>query len=87
MDILKSVHLGKRLHSQTCMRHFSEKHHIYLGNEQAMLFVDGSGRYGPAAKLQGEGSRKESDAMLGRLRGHRLSGAEEKVRIGCPRCV
>jgi len=27
MDILTSVHLGKRLHSQTCMLHFSAKHH------------------------------------------------------------
>jgi len=28
MDILTSVHLGKRLRSQTCMLHFSAKHHI-----------------------------------------------------------
>jgi len=27
MDILTSVHIGKRLHSQTCMLHFSAKHH------------------------------------------------------------
>jgi len=27
MDILTSVHLGKRLHLQTCMQHFSAKHH------------------------------------------------------------
>jgi len=27
MDIVTSVHLGKRLHSQTCMLHFSAKHH------------------------------------------------------------
>jgi len=30
MDILTSVHLGKRSHWQTCMLHFSEKHHICL---------------------------------------------------------
>jgi len=28
----------------------------YLGNDQAMLFVDGVGRYRAAAKLQGGGS-------------------------------
>jgi len=28
MDILTSVHIGKRLHSQTCMLHFSPKHDI-----------------------------------------------------------
>jgi len=27
MDILTSVHLGKRLHLQTCMLHLSAKHH------------------------------------------------------------
>jgi len=31
MDILTSVHLGKRLHSQTCMLHFSAKHHNSRG--------------------------------------------------------
>jgi len=30
MDILTSVHLGKRLHSQTCMLHFSAKHHTQV---------------------------------------------------------
>jgi len=29
----------------------------------------------------------DSDAMLGRLGGERLSRAEEKIRIGCPRCA
>jgi len=29
MDIRTSVHLGKRLHSQTCMLHFSAKHHTW----------------------------------------------------------
>jgi len=30
MDILTWVHIGKCLHSQTCMLHFSAKHHIFL---------------------------------------------------------
>ena len=51
-----------------------------------MLLVEGLGRYGPAAKLRGGGAQKDSDAMLGRLGGQRLSLAEEKM-IGCPRCV
>jgi len=29
----------------------------------------------------------DSDAMLGGLGGQRLSRAEEKIRIRCPRCV
>ena len=31
MNILTSVYLGKRLHSQTCMLHFSAKHHNSRG--------------------------------------------------------
>jgi len=52
-----------------------------------MLFVDGLGRYGPAAKLQGGGTQIDSDAMLERLGGQRLSRAENKIRIGFPRYV
>jgi len=40
MDILTSVHLGKRLHSQTCMLHFSAKHHtteVYCANRRLPL--------------------------------------------------
>jgi len=57
-----------------------------MGNEQVMLLVEGLGRYGQDAKLRGGGAQQDSDAMLGRLGGQRLSLAEEKL-IGCPRCV
>jgi len=50
-----------------------------------MFFVDGLGGYRPVAKLQGGGAQMGSDAMLGRLGGERLSPADEKIWIGCPR--
>ena len=52
-----------------------------------MLLVDGLGRYRPDAKLQRGGAHMDSDAMLGRLGGQRLTRAEEKIRIWCPKCV
>lgn len=56
-----------------------------LGNEQDMLFADDLGGCCPAANLKVGGAQMGPAAIMGRLGDQRMSRADEKSSIACPR--